>query len=58
MLNSSGTLVWDLSDGERDVEEVAAEIAKQFVVNIDVAKADVAQLYDELIGAGVAQSVP
>jgi Coenzyme PQQ synthesis protein D (PqqD) len=57
VLNETGAVVWDLSDGEHDIEDIVDELTKRFDVSPAAAQEDVESLYRELIEAGVAQPV-
>lgn len=55
VLNETGTLVWSLSDGTRDIDAVAHEIAARYDVSEEQARTDVEALYRQLIEAGAAE---
>lgn len=55
VLNATGTLVWDLSDGTRDVDAVAREVSARYEVSEEAARVDVEALYQQLIAAGAAE---
>ncbi len=55
VLNATGTLVWDLSDGTRDVDAVAREVSARYEVSEEAARLDVEVLYQQLIEAGAAE---
>lgn len=54
VLNETGAEVWNLSDGVRTAAAVAEAVAMQFHIPLEVAQADVAALYRQLVEAGVA----
>ena len=58
VLNGTGSVVWQLSDGENDLDAVVAEVAARFEAPPSEVRRDVEQLYQQLIAAGVAQPVP
>lgn len=58
VLNTTGSVVWELSDGRHDAEEVAAELAARFEVSMEDARSDVRGIYRDLISAGVAHAEP
>jgi len=39
-VNSTGTVIWDLSDGTKTIPEMAAAIADQYEINVDQAEKD------------------
>ena len=39
-LNSTGSFIWKQANGERTVEEIAAQVAEEFDVSAEVALAD------------------
>lgn len=52
-VNEVGASIWELLDGSLDEQEVVDEIAKEFSVDVDTAKADVAEYVSELLKAGL-----
>lgn len=48
-LNDVGRRIWELADGTRSVDEIAALVAAEFEVAPEVARADTARFVDELI---------
>jgi hypothetical protein len=51
-LNSVGTRVFELCDGESDVDAITRKIMDEFEVSADVARADVMQFLSELVDVG------
>jgi hypothetical protein len=47
-LNETASLIWKYSDGIRSCREIAAELAAEFDVSLEVARDDVAQLVKAL----------
>ena len=57
LLNPLGVVVWELCDGARSVDEIAATLAGQFTsVTAEQIAADVAQLVVELQRLGVLEA--
>lgn len=52
VLNRTGSIIWELSDGTRDATEIAAVLAERFAIPEAEARDDVEQFYSEMIGAG------
>ena len=52
-LNAVGSRVWELIDGRRSVEDLAAAIAREFEVTPDVAARDVSAFVGELLAKGL-----
>lgn len=54
-LNPTGTLVWGLLDGERDLEEVARHVHENVgdEVALEQVEADVRRFVDELVEEGL-----
>lgn len=57
VLNETGAVVWNLSDGDHDIQDIVNELTEKFDVSPVAARKDVEHLYTELIEAGVAQPV-
>lgn len=49
-LNETGTRIWELLDGERQVGEIAGLLTDEYDVPEDAARADVSEFIDELLG--------
>lgn len=49
-LNETGRAIWEKLDGSRTIDEVAREMAREFDVAEDVARLDVMNLVEELLG--------
>jgi hypothetical protein len=47
-LDEVGTVVWDLCDGTRTLDEIVAAVTEAYEVAPDQAEADIRQLLDEL----------
>lgn len=47
-LNATASLVWKQADGTKTQEEIAAQLAAEFEVELDAAQADVAELMHRL----------
>jgi hypothetical protein len=47
-LDGAGARIWELIDGARTSEEIAAAIASEFLIGSDVARADVSDFLDTL----------
>ena len=53
VLNETGTCAWGLLDGKHSVEDVAAEIANQFTVDMDQARRDAVEFLEKLAHLGI-----
>ena len=49
-LNETGTRIWELLDGKRNIVEITGLITDEYDVPMDAARADVCEFIDELIG--------
>lgn len=47
-LNQTGSTVWSLVNGVRDVDAIAVAVAECYRVTVDLVRADVARVIDEL----------
>lgn len=52
-LNDTGTMFWELIDGQRTIADCAAEIAKEYAVETDVVEADLLELAEEFASEGL-----
>jgi hypothetical protein len=57
VLNGSGALVWQLSDGSHSVDDVVQQLVDRYDVGPETARADLEHLYRDLIGVGIAEPV-
>ncbi len=53
MLNRVGSRIWELADGTRTSEEIAAALTAEFAVDLDHARASVAGFLDQLAERGL-----
>ena len=53
ILNETAGKIWDLSDGEHSVEEIAEEICKEYDASVDAVKDDVLKTIEGLNKVGV-----
>ena len=53
VLNKTAAFIWELCDGNLDMEEIAAKIHQHFDVSLDNAQADVRSIIEELTTAGI-----
>lgn len=51
VLNEVGTIVWELIDGRRSVQDLAAAVAAQYQISLDQAEQDVTAFLTTLIEA-------
>lgn len=51
-LNLLGGMIWELCDGNRSIEQVVAELHKEFDVDVAILQADVLEFVDELLERG------
>ena len=56
VLNTTGSRIWELSDGQKDVREIAAALAERFDLAVDQAVEDVTRFYAEMIAAGTMEA--
>jgi len=49
-LNDTGRAIWEKLDGSRTIDDVAREMAREFDVAEEVARLDVTNLVEELVG--------
>lgn len=55
-LNSTGAFIWKLVDKkDMSIDEIAALIAEEYDIPVDVAKRDVADFEETLVSAGIAE---
>lgn len=52
-LNETGTVVWDLLSAGRSIEDATGELVDRFDVDGDVARSDVEELVQRLLGASL-----
>jgi hypothetical protein len=53
ILNETAGKIWELSDGEHTVKDIAEEICKEFDASVDVVKEDVLHTLEGLSKVGV-----
>jgi pyrroloquinoline quinone biosynthesis protein D len=53
ILNETGALIWQLSDGRRSVENIASLVASEFEVSDEEARSDVETFVNELVSKGI-----
>lgn len=53
VLNRTASLIWTMSDGKRQVGEIAAEVCSKFEVEPEQARADVDGFCQQLLEAGL-----
>jgi hypothetical protein len=53
VFNKTAGYIWELSDGTRGVDNIAAKIYERFEVTPEQAKADVEEAVNHLIKAGI-----
>ena len=56
VLNETGRRIWELLDGRRSLEQIAAQICREYEVGEQQALADVLKLVKELAAEGLAGS--
>ena len=54
-LNRTGTYVWSLLDGKRDVQGIAGMVAEEFDVEVETALGDVRDLLEVLEKEGLVE---
>ncbi len=57
VLNETGGLIWEMCDGERSVDQVAAHLAAEFGILPEQAGEDVLGLIQELAKRGLVEMV-
>lgn len=55
-LNRTGALVWELADGSRSLDDLAAAVCEEFAVDVDLARRDVLAFVDALDEEGLLES--
>lgn len=53
ILNETAGKIWELSDGNHTIDEIAAEICKEYESTVDVVKEDVLKTVEGLTKVGV-----
>ena len=53
LLNDVGTRIWQLIDGQRDEEQLAAEVEREFEVSLEQARRDVVEFVRNLTERGM-----
>jgi pyrroloquinoline quinone biosynthesis protein D len=53
ILNTTAALVWEMCDGEHSIAEMASMLATRFDVSPEVAQADIEEVNDRLVQAGI-----
>lgn len=53
LLNRTASLIWALSDGTRQTEDIVAEVCRKFEVAPDKARVDVMEFCRQLLDAGL-----
>ena len=53
VLNKTGSLIWNLADGTKPAEDIAAEVCNKFDVPHEQARADVEEFCQQLLEAGL-----
>lgn len=53
VLNRTAALIWEMSDGEHSIEEMAEKLAINFNVSPEVARADIEEVDNKFIQAGI-----
>jgi hypothetical protein len=51
-INESGAAIWDLTDGQRDVNSIASELADRYEVDPEATREDAQRFLDELTSLG------
>ncbi|MBI5233128.1 MAG: PqqD family protein [Deltaproteobacteria bacterium] len=49
-LNETGTRIWELLDGKRDIREIIGVITDEYDISADAARDDVCEFINELVG--------
>jgi coenzyme PQQ synthesis protein D (PqqD) len=57
VLNEVGARMWELIDGQRALRDIAAIIAAEYAVTLEIAQADTIEFVTEMIGKGILQEV-
>ena len=53
VLNKTAAFIWELCDGNLDIEDVATRVHQRFDVSLENAQADVHDIIEELTMAGI-----
>jgi hypothetical protein len=51
--NEVGARIWDLLNGERSLQDVAAAIADEYDIELESAEADVGEFVETLVAKGI-----
>ena len=54
-LNEMGTRIWELIDGQIDVQKMAEQISSEYEVSLEEAKRDIAEFLGSLESVGLVQ---
>lgn len=57
-LNPAGTLLWSRADGTRSVEALASELAQEYGISAELARADAVEFFRSMETLGLLSMVP
>ena len=57
VLNETGARIWSLLDGQHSLGEIGTLLAQEYNVQPETARADLAEVVDELLGLGMLRLV-
>lgn len=55
MFNEAGSRIWELSDGQHTIDEIAAVLVEEYAVSADAAYESVTRFVDELLNKELLQ---
>jgi len=53
ILNKTAALIWELCDGKRGIEDIAASLCERYEVTLEEARADTRETIESLTKAGI-----
>jgi hypothetical protein len=57
VLNKTAALIWELCDGKRGIDEIAAVLCERYDVSPEEARADIKETIENLIKVGIVKYI-
>ena len=57
VLNKTAALIWEMCDSKLEIDEIAMQLCERFDVSIEDANADVSEVIDKFIQAGIMNEI-